>query len=60
VDIGFQGSIVDTLQQRLDNYIKAITYVKKYDLISTESLLKKAEKLKAMQGKLRQGDEVDR
>ena len=51
---------MDVLKQRLDNYIKAITYVQKYDSERVKVLLEKAEKLKTLQKNLKQGQEIDR
>jgi len=55
-----ESSIIDILKSRLDNYVKAISYVQKYDTSQVSILLEKAEKLKELRKKNQQGEEIDR
>lgn len=53
-------SVVLTMKNRLNNYIKAIEFCKKYDKNSVMRLLDKAEKIKKLEHKSKNGIKVDK
>ncbi|CAI2385166.1 unnamed protein product [Moneuplotes crassus] len=54
------GSIIDVIDARMDDYIRAIKYATKYDPLSVEKLLQKAEKLKKLKNEGNLEGEVDK
>ena len=53
-------SVVEVMKNRLQNYVKAIEFWKKYDAESINKLLQTAEKLKKLEIKSKGGIKVDR